>query len=93
MSDNTPIDGEFGLDYQVYIMRQMIKQLPPNLAEHFDGQLNSIIDAVKNRFEIVKSNITDNLDDATLAIKMLEFDLQATKKERDDLQERLDDSF
>jgi len=92
MDEHTPIDGEYGLDYQLFVMRRMIEQLPPDLATSLNGQLDSIIEAIKNRFKIVRDNIENNLDDAVLAVKMLEFDLQATKNERDTLQERLDGS-
>jgi hypothetical protein len=89
--DNTPIDGEFGLDYQIFILRKMISQLPNDVTEHLDEQVDTVVEAIKARFDIVRKSIKDNLDDATLAVKMLEFDLQATKQERDALQDRLDD--
>jgi hypothetical protein len=46
---------------------------------------------MQNRFKIVYDTIKNPLDDVRLAVNTLEFDLQATKKERDQLQNELDD--
>ena len=72
-------------------MRKMIEQLPPKMAKPFGEQLDSIIEALKNRGDIIRESIGDSLDDARLAVNVLEFDLQATRRERDELQSRLDD--
>lgn len=91
MSDKIPIDGEFGLDYHIHVMRKMIGELPPPLAKPFNEQLDAITQALKNRSDIIRETIGDSLDDARLSVNMLEFDLQATRRERDELQSRLDD--
>jgi hypothetical protein len=84
-----PIDGEFGLAYQIVIMRKMIGELPPDLAKLFENQLDEIVKALENRFAIVKSTVGDHVSDARLAILNMEFDLHATRNERDELKKRL----
>lgn len=93
MSDKTPVDGEFGLDYQIFVMRQMIAQLPQDISNPLNGQLDSIVEAIKGRFKIVRENINDGLDDARMAVQALEFDLHATRNERDYFKNLLDDSL
>ena len=92
MEDKVPIDGEYGLDYQIFIMRSMINVLPKDAAQHLHDQLDMIKEAIKNRFDIVKKLVETNLEDASVAIKALEFDLYATKLERDDLRDKLNES-
>lgn len=91
MDGKTPVDGAYGLDYQIHILRLMISELPPKVAEPLHGQVDSTITAMQNRFKIVYDTIKNPLDDVRLAVNTLEFDLQATKKERDQLQNELDD--
>ena len=84
-----PVDGEFGLAYQIVVMRKMMGELPPDLAKIFENQLDEIVKAIENRFNIIKSVVGDRVSDARLAILNMEFDLHATKNERDELRKRL----
>ena len=81
------IDGEFGLDYQIFVLRRMIQQLPEDLSKTFEDQLNSVVLAYNDRMRILQSLVGTNLDDARLAILNIQFDLEATRRERDELRD------
>jgi len=89
MQDQIPLDGEFGLDYQIVVMRKMIQQLPKDLQEILEGQLDTIVEAYITRSLILHQKVTSDLADVRLSILNMEFDLTATKNERDALKERL----
>lgn len=85
----TPIDGEFGLDYQIFVLRQMSNELPEEIRKHILEQINEIVRAVAARQKLIISLIIPKLEDLRVDIKYMEFDHAATKDERDDLAERL----
>ena len=82
------IDGEFGLDYQIFVLRRMIQQLPDDLSKTFEGQLDSVVVAYNNRMQMLQNLVGTNLDDARLAILNIQFDLEATRRERDELKNK-----
>ena len=86
---NSPIDGEFGLDYQVFILRQMTNELPKDIRKLISGQIDEIIKAIGVRQKILTSLIMPKLADLRLDIKYMEFDLQAVRDERNKLGDRL----
>lgn len=82
-SDNSsPTDGEFGLEYQIYVLRQMINQLPKDINVHIHKQLDCIVEAIMRRQQIIKK-ILPQLEDIMLNVHYLEFDRNATAQERD----------
>lgn len=89
MTDKPPIDGEFGLDYQIYILRQMILELPENIRKPMLAQLDEVVKAVAVRQKLIVSLIVPKLEDLRVDVTALEFDRHATAQERDDLQGRL----
>lgn len=89
MADKAPIDGEFGLDYQIFILRQMVTELPDGIRKHILDQIDEIVKAAAVRQKLIVSLILPQLEDLRVDIKYMEFDHQATKGERDDLQDRL----
>ena len=89
--DPTPIDGEFGLDYQIVVMRRMIQQLPIDLRKLLEDQLDTIIKAYTNRTLILHQKVINDLADVRLNILSMEFDLIATKNERDAFKKRLNE--
>jgi hypothetical protein len=91
MPDKTPIDGEYGLDYQIHVLRLMVNELPIGIRESILKQLDEIIKAVAIRQRLIISLITPKLEDIRVDVEYLEFDRQATKQERDDLSEKLRD--
>ena len=91
MTDKIPIDGEFGLDYQVFILRQMILELPEKIKEPMLDQLGEVANAIAVRQRLLISLIIPKLEDIRLDIKYMEFDQQITQQERDKLKEQLRD--
>jgi hypothetical protein len=89
MTEKQPIDGEFGLDYQIFILRQMINELPEKIRESMLAQLDEVVKAVAVRQKLIVSLIVPKLEDLRVDIQYMEFDQQATRQERDDLQDRL----
>ena len=78
-------DDEFGLEYQIFIMQRMIGQLPTDIRTLLQSQLDTIVQAINQRFDIIKNSISEDLDDARLSILNMQFDLDATRIERDKL--------
>lgn len=89
MSDNTPIDGEYGLDYQIHVLRLMVGELPDNIRKPILGQIDEIVKAVAVRQKLLIELIIPKLQDLRVDITALEFDRAATARERDDLEERI----
>lgn len=75
------------LVYEIFVLRRMIEQLPPPLWKLFSTQLIKIIDALNKRDRTFKDKILTHVEDAILEIKAQEFDLQVTRKERDELKQ------
>lgn len=84
-----PIDGEYGLEYQFFIMRRMLEQLPKPTSTHLLDQLGKIEAAASAKDSILTDLIRPALDDLRLSLKALQFDLEATRQERDELRKRL----
>ena len=89
MTNKTSIDGEFGLDYQIFVLRQMVQELPDGIRKLILSQIDEIIKAIAIRQKLLISLILPQLDDLRVDIKYMEFDRQAVQNERDELQEQL----
>jgi hypothetical protein len=92
MSEIEQIDGEFGLDYQLIILRGMIGSLPDSVKHLLDEQLDKVVTAMTTKNALIKDSITRELGDIRLNVLSLEFDRESTKRERDGLQKKLDDT-
>ncbi|MHC4913567.1 MAG: hypothetical protein ACYTE5_11315 [Planctomycetota bacterium] len=88
-SEKTPIDGEFGLDYQIHILRLMVSELPDGIRKPILDQIDEIVKAVAVRQKLLVSLILPQLEDLRVDIQYMEFDRQAVQGERDDALERL----
>ena len=77
-----PSNGEFGLGYQIYVLRQMINQLPTDISNTIISQIDIIEGMVKHRQMVIKS-ILPQLEDVMLNVRYIEFDRNATANERD----------
>lgn len=86
---NQPLDGEFGLDYQLFVLRAMLKELPGKLSNLMLGQVDEVEKSIIARQKLLSDLIKPHLEDLVVDIKMLEFDRHATANERDHLQEKL----
>ena len=68
-----------------------IGQLPPEHRERIDPVLARVIDSTKRRRRIL-SLVQDALSQLRLDMKYLAFDLEATRRERDDYRRKYDES-
>jgi len=71
----------------------MINELPPGMRTSISDQFNHLLAAIdKQNQQVVKfwAKVKDELTTLGVDLKYIEFDLEATKRERDDLQDRLD---
>lgn len=92
MSDNKKqLDGEFGLDYQLFILRKMIGELPNETNQLLHEQLNEVIKSMATRNKLIKIAILRELEDVRLDVLAMDFDNSATKRERDELQRKLNE--
>lgn len=63
--------------------------LPPEIQKELEAPYGQVVESVKRRRRIL-SLVQEALSQLRLDIKYLMFDLEATRKERDELRERLD---
>ncbi len=68
-----------------------ISQLPPEQREKVDAALARVIDSTRRRRRIL-SLVQDALSQLRLDMKYLAFDLEATRRERDNYRRQLEES-
>ncbi|OHB68474.1 MAG: transcriptional regulator [Planctomycetes bacterium RBG_13_63_9] len=68
-----------------------ISKLPPAEREKIDPPLTRVIDSTKRRRRIL-SLVQDALGQLRLDMKYLAFDLEATRRERDEFRRKLEES-
>ena len=68
---------------------QQIAELSPGATSDLDAAYNRVVDSVKRRRRIL-ALVQEALSQLRLDIKYLMFDLEVTRKERDELREQLD---
>ncbi len=92
MTDNTRIP-EYQVEElprEIIEMAKHIAALPDELQGELELSYNRVVDSVRRRRRIL-SLVQEALSQLRLDIKYLMFDLDATRKERDELRERLED--
>lgn len=72
-------------------LAEAIAQLPPQFREKIDPSLARVIDTVKRRRRIL-SLVQDALSQLRLDMKYLAFDLEATRRERDEYRRKSEDA-
>ncbi len=77
------------LNYEFFILRRMIQQLPGKTGELILTQYDKVVAAISERDRVFRDKISCLVDDAILEIKFQEFDLEATRRERDQLKDQL----
>jgi len=75
---------------QIAILRGMISQLPAEVAALLLAQVDKVWQQLIARQNALSSDIKEQLTDIELNVRYLQFDLEATRRERDTLQQRLD---
>ena len=68
-----------------------IKELPPESRTRIDPVLNRVVESTRRRRRIL-SLVQDALSQLRLDMKYLMFDLEATRRERDDYRRQLDEA-
>ncbi len=91
MNSNTrfPDSGENDLQRELVDLARAIEALPDEQQTELEGVYMRVVDSVKRRRRIL-SLVQEALAQLRLDIKYLMFDLEVTRKERDELKERLD---
>ena len=70
----------------------LIEELPPELKPRFEAALRRASDGLQRR-EQVLSFIQGSISQLRLDMRYLIFDLESTRKERDEYRRRLEESF
>ncbi len=78
------------LSYELIVLRKMLDQLPGRTGELINAQVIKVLDEIRSRYTASHNRLIAAVDDTILHVKLQEFDLEATKNERDKLQDRLD---
>ena len=84
LPDNPPDE----LPRELIDMARVIAALPPGYQSQLETAYVRVVDAVRRRRRIL-SLVQEALSQLRLDIKYLMFDLEMTRKERDELRERL----
>ena len=83
-----PDSGEDDLPRELVDLARAIAVLPEEYQTELEGVYTRVVDSVKRRRRIL-SLVQEALTQLRLDIKYLMFDLEVTRKERDQLKERL----
>jgi hypothetical protein len=78
------------LDSEIKILWAMIEALPEGMAVPLSDQLLKVMELLAKTKEKHKQRIIEQLQSLELDVAYLDFDLRATKKERDDYKKKLD---
>lgn len=71
------------LAYSIAVFERMLATLPGKAGELLRTQFTTVLRALNARDQAFNHFLSDKLDDTLLAVKIMEFDLEATKRERD----------
>ena len=89
---------EDDLVYQLAVLKLMFRQLPENicvlLSEQLSKVMHCVLEKVKSssvKMEGLGAHITDELEQIASKVNYMQFDLEATRRERDDYYNRLKD--
>ena len=85
-----PDDGSEDLSREMLDLGQRISQLPAPHQDEMQALYSRVVDSVKRRRRIL-TLVQEALSQLRLDIKYLMFDLEVTRRERDELRQRLED--
>jgi len=89
MKSRLPDSGQNNLPRELLDLAHQIAEIPGPIRSELDVAFSRVVDAVKRRRRIL-GLVQEALSQLRLDIKYLMFDLEVTRKERDELQERFD---
>lgn len=87
-NDRFPDSGENDLPRELVDLAKVIAALPEEYQSDLEPVYSRVVDSVKRRRRIL-ALVQEALAQLRLDIKYLMFDLEVTRKERDELRERL----
>ncbi len=79
------------LPHDLSLLRAQIEALPPEIRVQLDSTLARVVESTQRRRRIL-GMVQDALGQLRLDMKYLMFDLEATRRERDDYRHRLEQS-
>jgi len=79
------------LPQDLSLLRAQIEALPPEIRVQLDPALARVVESTQRRRRIL-GMVQDALGQLRLDMKYLMFDLEATRRERDDYRQRLEQS-
>ena len=74
---------------EIETLKRMFEQMPSDLCKLFTDQLNVVIRIINDHNSITRDHINEQLDDIRLAVKTMQFDLEATRTEKQILADKL----
>ncbi len=87
-NNQTPKEVE-NLTYELFILRRMLQQLPGKTGELILQQYDKVIGAINERDRAFHDKVSVLVDDAILEVKLQQFDLEVTRRERDEFKDQL----
>lgn len=84
-----PDTGEADLPRELVDLAQKIADLPAPLQDDLEGAYSRVVESVRRRRRIL-ALVQEALSQLRLDIKYLMFDLEATRKERDEFKMRME---
>jgi hypothetical protein len=70
--------------YHISVLRRMVDQLPDDIKKHIHEQISEVENAFANQMKAITETVLPILQDIVVDVRYMEFDRQATIKERDD---------
>ncbi len=86
-----PDDGSGRLPRELIDLGKQIASLPESLTGDVEVAYNRVVDSIRRRRRIL-SLVQEALSQLRLDIKYLMFDLEVTRRERDELREKLEEN-
>lgn len=87
------------LTYQLAVLKLMFRQLPDNICALLSEQLSKVMECVYLKVKSSTANmkaigehVGDELEKIASTVNYIQFDLEATRRERDDYLKRLKDA-
>ncbi len=93
MSDQTPVlkTNSEDIPHDVLELAEAVRALPPEHRHSIEPVLSRVIDSSRRRRRILLL-VQDALSQLRLDMKYLTFDLEATRRERDELRRKRDET-
>lgn len=84
-------------EYYIHILRLMFNELPAGVRDNILSQFDLLLAAIDKRNKLsnefwtkIKEHLSEELTTLGVDINYIQFDLEATRRERDDFKKRLD---